>query len=150
MSLDDLPPPTSALDSLAPPMKYDPSEGGGTLQFGPWNTGISTPQWLERGLAGAGKAGYDLARGAGQWVGLENRADVEASRKLDAPLMATTAGKIGNIVGNVGFATPAMLIPGANTVAGAGIVGAGMGALQPSTSTSETAQNITLGGRAEC
>ena len=29
--------------------------GGGTLQFGPYDTGIDTPQWLDEGLAGVGR-----------------------------------------------------------------------------------------------
>ena len=124
----------------------DPSAGGGTLSIGPFDTGIQTPQWLDRGLAGAGKAGYDLARGAGQLVGLVSRKDVADSRALDAPLMATTAGKVGNLAGNVALAAPTAVIPGANTVTGAGVIGAGLGLLQPSTSTKETLANTAIGG----
>ncbi len=145
-ALDELPPPRSALDDLPPPTSYNPSAGGANLQVGPFDTGIHIPEWADRTLAGAGKAGVDLVRGSGQWLGLENRQDVAESRKLDAPLMNTTAGKVGNVAGAVGFGLPAMLIPGANGVAGAAAVGAGMGALQPSTSTAETAENIGLGG----
>jgi len=147
-ALDDLPPPSTAspLDALPPPPRMDPSEGGSTLQVGPFDMGIQQPQWLTRVEAGAGKAGYDIARGTGQWLGLESRQDVARSRELDKPLMATTAGKIGNVAGNVAAAAPAMLIPGANVPAGAAAVGAVTGALQPSTSTAETAENIGLGG----
>ncbi|HWY26260.1 MAG TPA: hypothetical protein VNX47_15150 [Nevskia sp.] len=148
-ALDDLPPPSagaSALDNLPPPTHYDPSEGGSTLQFGPFDTGIPIGQTTTRVLAGAGKAATDLARGAGQWLGLESREDVAESRKRDAPLMATTAGKVGDIAGSAAFAAPAMLIPGAQGPAGAAAVGAATGALQPSTSTEETAENIGLGG----
>ena len=124
---------------------YDPSAGGGTLSIGPWDTGVHTPQWLDRTLSGAGEAGVNLARGAGQWVGLESRADVAEARQRDAALNATTAGKVGNVLGNIGFAAPVALIPGAGTVAGATAAGAGLGALQPSTSTEETLLN-TGGG----
>jgi hypothetical protein len=149
--ISDLPPPLTAAtadisDLPAPLQKYDPSAGGSTLKVGPFDTGIEQPQWLTRAEAGVGHAGYNIARGAGQWLGLESRSDVAASRKLDEPLIATTAGKIGDIAGNVAFAAPAMLIPGANAPAGAAAVGALTGALQPSTSTKETAENIGFGG----
>jgi len=97
-------------------------------------------------LSGAGKAFVDLGRGAGQYLGLVSRQDVQDSRTRDAPLMATGAGKLGNIGGNVAITAPAMLIPGANTVAGAGLIGAATGALQPSVSTGETVRNTVLGG----
>jgi hypothetical protein len=132
-----------AADSAAP--GYDPSEGGSTLKIGPFDTGVQQPEWLTRAEAGAGKAGYDLARGGAQWLGLESRGDVAESRKLDAPLMATTAGKVGNVAGNVGFLAPAMLVPGANTVVGGAAIGGAAGALTPSTSTGETLSNISLG-----
>lgn len=96
-------------------------------------------------LAGAGKATYDLGRGAGQMLGLESRQDVANSRALDAPLMRTKAGKAGLITGTAADLLPAMWIPGANTMAGAAAIGAGAGLLQPSTSTGETAANTGLG-----
>ena len=97
-------------------------------------------------LAGRGKAIADLGRGAGQYLGLVSRQDVQDSRERDAPLMATTAGKLGNIEGNITSTLPALAIPGANTVAGAGLIGAATGALQPSVSTGETVRNTVLGG----
>lgn len=123
----------------------DPSEGGGTLSFGPFDTGIHTPQWLDRGLAGAGKATEDLVRGAGQDLGLVSRKDVADARERDAPLMKTTAGKVGNIAGNVADMLPALAIPGVNTALGATALGAGLGLLQPSTGTKETILNTGLG-----
>lgn len=112
---------------------YDPTEGmSGTQKF----------------LAGVGKAFTDVGRGAGQLVGLVSREDVEQARKLDAPLMKTGAGTAGNILGNVVAAAPTAFIPGVNTIAGSAAVGAGMGLLQPSTSTGETIQNIATGGAA--
>lgn len=101
---------------------------------------------LSNAASGAGKAFVDLGRGAGQWLGLVSRQDVQDSRTRDAPLMATGAGKVGNIVGNVAATAPALAIPGANTVAGAGLIGAATGALQPSVSTGETVRNIGIGG----
>jgi hypothetical protein len=129
----------------APEVAPDPSAGGGTLQFGPLDTGIKTPEWLDRTLAGAGKAGYDLARGAGQLVGAVSRDDVAESRKVDAPLMDTAAGKIGNVLGNVAALAPAALIPAAATIPGGAAIGAATGLIQPSTSTQETLLNTGVG-----
>lgn len=132
--------------SLSAPEKSDPSVGGGTLQFGPIDTGIKTPEWLDRGLAGAGKTFADMGRGVGQMTGQVSRADVQESRKLDAPLNDTTAGKVGNIVGSMALLAPTAFIPGANTVTGAGVIGAVTGLLNPSTSTKETLTNVGMGG----
>jgi hypothetical protein len=115
-----------------------------------YDTGKSDPTEgmtsFQRGAAGFGKAIVDTARGAGQFVGLTDRADVEESRRLDSSLMDTTAGKVGNFAGNVATTLPLAFVPGANTVKGASLIGAGYGLLQPSTSTTETAQNVGLGG----
>ncbi len=154
IDISDLPVPTAAdsADISDLPIPYqnlspaNPATGPGALQIGPFDTGVQIPGWLNRTLEGAGKAGYDLARGAGQWVGLENRQDVAQSQQLDAPLMATTAGKVGDVIGNIGFNSPAMLIPGVNSLVGGAALGAGMGALTPSTSTGHTLENIGLGG----
>lgn len=100
----------------------------------------------ERVLAGVGKAITDTLQGAGQMVGLADRADVAEKRKLDAPLMGTTSGKVGNFLGNAALTVPASMIPGAGTLTGAAAIGAGMGLMQPSTGTGETLANIALGG----
>lgn len=120
----------------------------------------------ENFLAGAGKAFVDLGRGARQFstelgnaVGLghvmpDSFGDAEVQRQRDeqamaaqrdAPLMATKAGITGNIVGGVAASTPAMAIPGANTVAGAGAIGATYGALQPVSDPSQRATNTAVG-----
>jgi hypothetical protein len=110
---------------------YDPTSGmSGTDKF----------------LAGVGKAMTDLGRGTGQLLGLVDREDVAESRKLDQALMNTGAGAAGNFAGNVAMLAPTAMIPGANTVAGAGVIGAAAGLAQPSTSTRETLTNIALGG----
>lgn len=170
--------------------KIDPSAGGGTLQIGPFDTGIKTPEWLDRGLAGVGKAFSDAGLGiqqrlakassdmtlpgtasaglAGTASGVAGRKlndllfsdqdrkdreskvvdlrnEVAGRRKLDAPLMDTTAGKIGNFGGNVALVAPTVMIPGANTVAGASVVGAVNGLFQPTVNDRETALNVGLG-----
>lgn len=100
-------------------------------------------------LAGAGKAFSDIGQGISQYLpGGATREDVAETRKRDAALMDTGAGMAGNITGNVAAALPTAFIPGANTVVGAGLIGAGMGAVAPSVSTAETVKNIGFGGAA--
>lgn len=113
-------------------VKADPTEGTGTGQ---------------RILEGAGKAFVDIGRGLGQRVGLISQDEIDESARLDAPLMKTGAGVAGNIIGNVALAAPTAAIPGANTLAGAGAIGAALGALQP-TKTGESVARNTLGGAA--
>jgi hypothetical protein len=72
--------------------------------------------------------------------------DVAETRARDSDLMSTGAGKTGNILGTIAAAAPAALIPGANTYAGASMIGAGMGAMQPSTSSREALTNTAIGG----
>lgn len=101
---------------------------------------------FETAAAGYGKSVVDLARGVGQALGLVSRGDVAESRKLDAPLMETTAGKVGNVAGNVANTLPLAFAPGANTLAGAGAYGALTGLMAPSEGTGETLANVGMGG----
>lgn len=126
----------------AQPEEYDPASPEFKDKYGA-TSGMSGGQ---RFLAGIGKGMTDMVQGAGQAVGAVSREDVAASRALDAPLMETRGGKLGSLTGAVATAAPAALIPGANTLLGAGLIGGGMGALQPSTSTKETLANTALGG----
>lgn len=105
--------------------------------------GMSTGEKL---LAGAGKAFVDIGRGAGQILGLVSDADVAEARRLDAPLMETGAGKVGNIGGNIAAAIPSMFIPGAASVTGGAAIGAGLGALQPTTQGESRTVNAAIGG----
>lgn len=84
-----------------------------------------------RVLAGAGKAFTDIARGAGQIVGLEPQSAIDEAAARDRALMQTKAGLAGNIGGNIAAFAPTMFIPGANTYTGAALSGGLMGALQP-------------------
>lgn len=111
--------------------KADPTEGMSTFQ---------------KARAGFGKAFSDIGQGAGQFLGLTERSDVAETRKLDQSLMNTGAGLTGNIAGNVAAMLPTAFIPGAATLRGAALIGAGAGALQPSVSTGETLYNTALGG----
>ncbi len=122
--------------------------------------------------AGAGKAIVDTGRGIAGLFGADNRAAIEESRRVDAPLMNTGAGMAGNIAGNVGMALlPGGALKGAGALAnaarapgaaaalgsaggalvaptsikGAAALGAGVGAAQPALDMGERAQNIGLG-----
>lgn len=134
--------------SKIPPINANPSEGGGSLKIGPLDTGIKTPEWLDRGLSGIGKSMYDTATGLGQFITATDRADVAESRRLNKPLMDTTAGKVGDVVGNLATTLPLAFIPGANTVKGASLIGAATGLAQPSESGTETLMNTGMGALA--
>lgn len=104
--------------------------------------GMSGP---DKFLAGAGMGMTNIARGAGQMLGVVSEEDVAESRERDAPLATTGAGMAGNIAGNVAAGLPAMLVPGANTYAGAALTGAALGALQPTTEDESRASNAAIG-----
>lgn len=98
--------------------------------------------------AGAGKAVYDLGRGAGQIFGAVSQEDIDEAKRIDAPLMKTTAGTAGNITGNILASVPAAFVPGANTAVGASLIGAGMGGLQPTATGESRLMNTAIGGAA--
>lgn len=124
--------------SLKPKMEQVEPEG-----FGDPTSGMSG---LEKFGAGAGKAFVDIGRGVGQILGLKDQASIDEAKKLDAPLMKTGAGMAGNIAGNVAAFAPTALIPGANTLTGAGLVGAGMGSLAPTATGESRASNMFISG----
>ena len=144
----------------------DPSAGGGTLQFGPIDTGIHTPQWLDRGLAGTGKAFADTGRQLVNYATLGgNKAAIDEAKVRDAPLMNTGAGMAGNFVGNLAqmlgggaaagaFGTAAKLPQLVNAARGfllpqsiPAAVGSGaiMGALEPTGTGESPLKNIGVG-----
>lgn len=104
--------------------------------------GIGAPQLF---LEGIGKGMTDLARGAGQRLGLVSQDQVDEARKYDKPLMATGAGTAGSMAGNIAALAPAALVPGANTVAGATLVGGLSGALQPTAQGESAVKNAAIG-----
>ena len=129
----------------------NPADQGGTLQvFNPFgknfDTGLQLGSTAQNALAGVGKSMTDLARGVAQKVGGYSFKDADAQKALDAPLMNTTAGKLGNIGGSVATMLPAAFIPGVNTIAGAALLGAGSGLMQPATSAGDMAANTGIGG----
>jgi hypothetical protein len=71
-------------------------------------------------IAGTGQGMTDFVRHAGNLVGLESNQDLGEAKQLDAPLLATTPGKIGNFIGT----TAAMAPLGMGAGAGLGRLGA--------------------------
>lgn len=100
----------------------------------------------EKFMAGVGKGFVDIGRGVGQLIGVVDEEDVARSRERDAPLMRTGAGLAGNITGNIAAMAPAAFIPGANTVTGSALIGAGAGLIQPAESMGERMTNAGVGG----
>lgn len=87
----------------------DPSAGGGTLSIGPFDTGIHTPQGVDRFLSGAGQSMADTYRGIKQLAGFQSPQETDEQRRIDAPLDRTGAGLLGNVAGGVAqFALPGM------------------------------------------
>lgn len=120
---------------VSAPETYDPTEG------------MSTGEKL---AAGAGKSIYDLGRGirqlgveAGSMLGLVDDATVHrlrqqeaAQRQVDAPLMATGAGKVGYLGGAIA------------TIPLAGSAIRGLGAAGQAVGAARAGQAIQAGGRA--
>ena len=96
------PNPAGTASIAAPGSEYDPSAGGGQLSIGPWDTGVSTPQWLDRLMAGTGRGMEHTVKSVGNLLGAYSDKDM----KNDAPLMATGAGKAGNILGETAISAP--------------------------------------------
>lgn len=141
---------------LSPPP--NPAAGGGTLRIinpfsshpieSAFDTGIDLGEGAQNFLAGAGKSMSDLAKGVGQKVGLYDFKDAAETARRDAPLMATRAGTAGNITGTVATMLPAAFVPGANTLAGAALLGGATGLAQPATGWGELATNTGVGALA--
>lgn len=109
------------------PAEYMPQSPEYQAKYGPLSGSN-----LQNFRAGYGKAAVDLGRGVSQvFGGGPSEQQVDEQRRLDAPLMRTKAGFAGNLTGSVANALPTAAIPGANTYAGAALIGAGMGALNP-------------------
>lgn len=124
------------------------TEGGGPI--------FTQPVEYRTALEGAGKFFTDMGLGARQILRsspyLGGRGDpklneeAQTKSELDAPLMETGAGKAGYVGAGVLSSVPAMAIPGAATIPGSAAVGAGFGALQPTTTEGERILNTATGG----
>lgn len=119
----------------------DPAEGM-TLNVAGFDTGIELSPSIARGLAGMGKAFVDAGRGLS--MGFADPKD-EATKKADEQLMKTTAGKVGNFVGNAALLAPTALIPGSNTVRGAALINGVSNALMNEGDIKDRAVNAGAG-----
>jgi hypothetical protein len=101
---------------------------------------LRNTDWGTRQIAGAGTALSNLWQRGKQLVGQGDEQAIQNNRTIadEAP--------VGAIAGNVALLAPTALIPGANTAAGAGLIGAATGALQPTLGNESTLQNMALGG----
>ncbi len=131
-----------------------------SAQSGPWDRYGAAPQpqasvdptngmsTTEKVLAGVGSGMASVGRAVGLG-GVMSRyglpGNKEEAEQLDAPLMNTTAGKVGNFVGHLASAAPAMLIPGANTYAGAAMIGSGVGGLTTEGGVADRAKGAAFG-----
>ena len=107
------------------PAEYDPSSPQWKAKYGP-TAGMTTAEKVWAGI-GSGFASVGRAVGLGGLMG-DLPATKEEANRIDAPLMATTPGKVGRVIGTAAPALPAMLIPGVNTYAGAALAGGATGA----------------------
>lgn len=79
--------------------QYSPSEGN---------------SFLQNAAEGFGRSIYDTGRGLQQIMGQRSAEQIDEDRRLDAPLMATGGGLVGNIAGQA--AQIAVPIPGAAAI----------------------------------
>ena len=124
------------------PAEYDAESPEFKAKYDP-TAGMSTTQKV---LAGVGKAFTDVGRGAGQLLGINSQKEIDDAKALDAPLMNTGAGQVGNVAGSVAAALPSMFIPGGQGLAGAAAIGGVTGLLQPTATGESRLQNTVLGG----
>lgn len=146
----------------------------GAQQTNPADNPTSTMSAFDRTAAGAGGAMKDALLGGQQatleadkkfaggrisglinalrgTVGMEPKTldsvnqEIVDKRAIDKPLLDATAGKVGNVIGGAATTLPAMLVPGANTVKGAAILNAGLGAIQPTAGDESRLENAAIG-----
>lgn len=95
--------------------------------------------WPERQIIGAGTALGNLIERGKQVIGKGDPQAIEANR-----VMAAEA-PVGAIGGNLALFAPTAMIPGANTYTGSALIGAGIGALQPTLGNESTITNTAIG-----
>jgi hypothetical protein len=135
--VDDLPDEHMAAASAKP---YDPTDD--------MSTSDKVLAGIGKGFVDTGRGVYQLGASIGHAAGMVSdekmaqiQADVDAAHERDKPLMDTTAGKVGDVVGT---AAPALLVPGGG-IAGGIASGAALGAAQPVATGESRLQNTGLG-----
>lgn len=128
----------SALADLKDPnaLDYEKLTYAPTVGMGP----------LSRGVAAYAGAVPRAARSIGNMVGLVSDEENKSANELDKPLRETTAGKVGDFLGNTAMAAPLAMAPGANTILGSAGYGAAFGLTQPADTTMDRIKNVVLGG----
>lgn len=96
-------------------------------------------------LAGVGMGMSRLGRGLGQAVGLVDQSEIDQAHGEEAALEETGAGRAGAITGTVAGLVPLAFAPGANTLGGAALLGAGSGALTTEGGLKERATGAGFG-----
>jgi hypothetical protein len=126
------------------PGEYDPSSKEYAAKYG----ATSGMGGFEKFVAGYGAAVPQMARGVGQLLGINSQEEVDEAKRLEAPLMDSGAGMAGNILGNVAATAPAIAVPGAATLRGAGAIGSVLGFSQPVATGDSRLTNTIIGGGA--
>ena len=131
---------TEVTSASSAPQTFDPTSGMSTTQKVLAGTG--------KGMVDLGRGAYQLGASIGHAAGLVSdekmaqiQQSVDESKALDAPLMSTTAGKIGDVIGQT---APAILLPEAG-ILGSAAEGAGLGAIQPVGTGQSRLQNAGMG-----
>lgn len=98
-----------------------------------------------RFVAGMGQGVSKIGRAIGQAAGQYSDEELAEASRLDAPLMKSGAAKAGAFTGGVMALAPTMMIPGANTYAGAAGIGALTGAMTTEGGLEDRAKAAGLG-----
>lgn len=100
---------------------------------------------MERFTVGVGKGAADAVSGVTSLFGYNDPFNLGDTSEQDKALENTTAVKIGSVVGNIAATAPTVLIPGANTIKGASLIGAGVGGLTNKGDAEQRLKNAGLG-----
>lgn len=95
--------------------------------------------WGTRNIAGAGTALSNVVEGIKQIFGKGDEQAIQNNRTI------SNAAPVGSFVGNAGLLGLTAMVPGANTVAGSGLVGAASGLLQPTLGDESRLANVAIG-----
>lgn len=101
---------------------------------------LAKTDWRTRNIAGAGAAVSSAMEGIKGLFGKTNAQNVQNQK-----IIAQSA-PVGNIAGNIAMLAPTALIPGANTLVGSALIGAGTNALITPGSVKDRTEAAVLGG----
>jgi hypothetical protein len=115
----------------------------------PSDTGVPASGATSRFLRGLGHGLKQPYVGAKQLLGMTSEEEVARQRQLHAPVLGTTAGKIGEFVGGAApYVAASALLPGSSVLGAAvqqGALGGIQGALTPTAPGEYRSSNIGLG-----